>query len=327
MKILILAGGGGTRLFPLSTPNRPKQFLPLADSEPLIINTIKRFLGICKPSDIVILTGEKFKEQTLNILSEYGLDEVNTVFEPCAKNTAPAIILGVSFCRDELKIDKSEPMFVVPSDQVIRPLETYLKSVSVAQNASKEGKISVLGIKPTRPDTGYGYIEIDGEDNNELKKVVAFKEKPNLETAKKFVKSGDYLWNAGMFAFSLLGLKAELAKHAPELLNFLNYPYKTALTEFSNQIAISIDYALAEKSNNMFVVPCGVDWSDIGSFDTYYDFCKKDENGNVIIGKVEASDCKNCLIYSDDSLLKITSQQNKIVVSSNSNTIMLNRLL
>jgi len=329
MKILILAGGGGTRLFPLSTQNRPKQFLPLADNEPLIISTIKRFLGICKPSDIVILTGEKFKEETLKVLSKHNLLAVHVVLEPCAKNTAPAIVLGASYCRDVLKIDKSEPMFVVPSDQVIRPLDIYLKSIESALQGAKNKHIAVLGIKPTRPDTGYGYIEIDknrkSSDKFSISKISAFKEKPDEATAKKFLKLGHYLWNAGMFAFSLEGLEQELAKHSSELSDFLKLNYSDALKQFSNQASISIDYALAEKSSNMYVAECPVEWSDIGSFDAYYDFCSKDSNGNVLIGSVVAIECKNCLIISDDTNLKILGQTNKIIVSSAGNTIVLDR--
>ena len=326
MKILILAGGGGTRLFPLSTPEKPKQFIPLAEGKPLIVNTVNRFLGLVKQEDIIIVTGLKYKQLTEEILKEYGLNKVGLVYEPAARNTAPAIALGVKYINEKLKASESETIFVAPSDHVIRPTNTYLGYVKKAMDAAKKGGIVTIGIKPKSPDTGFGYIKAENKGVS-FSKVLQFKEKPDLETAKGYLKSGDYYWNAGMFCFSAAGFETQLKAYCPGLFSLYSGSYAKFESKFESCEKISIDYAIMEKSSDVSVVPAEIEWSDIGGWDAYYDYCEKDSDGNVIIGDVQAVDCKGCLIYFDTTKLKlkIESQKGKIIIQADENLFIRNR--
>lgn len=324
MKIIILAGGGGTRLYPLSTPEKPKQFLPLAEGKPLLINTIERFLSVCRIQDIVIVTGERYRELTQNTLSQYGCEKVNIVYEPCARNTAPAIMLAVKYCIEKLNCGKDEILFAAPSDHVIKPLDKYLETVKFAAESAKNGGIVTLGIAPTSPDTGFGYIKAE-KSGGRIKKALAFKEKPDRETAQKYLESGDYYWNAGMFCFSACAFGSELKKNAAGLYNYYVKPYNEIVAAFGEVEKISIDYAIAERSDNISVVPCNFDWSDIGSWDAYYDYCDKDKDGNVIIGNVKAVDCTDSLILSNGCKIGVSGQCDAIIIVSGNNTVVLSR--
>jgi len=295
MKVLILAGGAGTRLYPLSTEERPKQFLKLADNKSLLVNTIERFLTLCRPSDIVIVTNQKYRSITEVELTGSGLKDVSVVTEPAKKNTAPAIVLGVRYCVDKLGADKDELIIIAPSDHIIRPVKKFEASVGDMQRIITADKIATLGVVPTKAETGYGYIKAAGKGSG-ISDAERFCEKPDLKIAEKYVSSGDYYWNAGIYGFSFNVLNSELKTHSPELFELLGKNVETILSEYPNLNGISIDYALSEKSSNIAVAKMQADWSDIGGFEAFYELCPKDKYGNAVIGSVKYENCKNCLL-------------------------------
>lgn len=315
MKIVILAGGGGTRLYPLSSAKKPKQFLPLGGKEPLIVSTIKRFTGFVNLDDIVIVTGKAFFSLTKKTLKAFGLEKVRVACEPCAKNTAPAVILGVKFFLDK-KSSGSEIFLVVPSDHLISPEDKYLKEISSAAEDAEKGRIVLFGKRPQRAETGFGYIRKDKNGS-----VLGFKEKPALAEAERLVADGGYFWNMGMFMFSAVTLEIQLYKFAPCLADLFALPYKQILTRFDEMPSVSFDCAVAEKSDCMTMKESKIKWSDIGSWDAFYDYCKKDENGNVLIGGVVAEDCKNCLVASYDAPIKAVGLTDTLMICSGGVTI------
>lgn len=324
MKVIILAGGGGTRLYPLSTPQKPKQFLPLANARPLLIDTIERFVGLAGIENIVVVTGKKFEDETLAILKEYGLYKVNTVFEPCPRNTAPAIILGTVYCLEKLNAGNQEPIFVAPSDHVIKPQAVYETLVREACAEAEKGRIVTLGIKPDGPETGFGYIRAENSEKL-VNRVLEFKEKPDYETALKYVASGEYFWNAGMFAFTSETLLRELKNTSVSLADLYSGGYENILNNFNDAEKISIDYAVAEKSDNVSVVKSDILWSDLGSWDAFYDFCVKDKDGNAVFGDVKAVDCRNCLIFCDEGHIGVAQLENMLIIKANGNTVVMPR--
>lgn len=324
MKIIILAGGGGKRLYPLSTPKRSKQFLPLAEDKPLLVGTILRFLPSVGQDDIIIVTAKEMQSQTKKILKEFALDKVQIVCEPCRKNTAAATVLGVRYCVEKLKCSADEAIFVVPSDHIISPENVFVDGILTASKAVERGDFVVFGIGPTRADTGFGYIHCQ-KDNAALKKVLAFREKPNLKTAKEFLAAKNHFWNMGIFGFSQKTFLLQLQKHSAEFLTFFNQPLKHILANFQNITSTSLDYLIAEKSSDIKMLELDIQWSDVGSWDSYYDFLPKDKDGNATIGNVKALNCKNCLIASYDKPLKVTGLKDVLLITNCGVTVALQR--
>ncbi len=278
MKTLILAGGKGTRLWPLSRELMPKQFIKLFDERSLFQRTVERALLFSKPSEIFIVTNEAYRFRILDDLRELGIDlpGENILLEPIAKNTLPAIVWAT------LKIEEdfgNSVVAVLPSDHVIDANEEYQEAFEKATELAMSHLVT-FGIKPTRPHTGYGYIK-PGERIGSLGyKVAEFKEKPNIETAKRYVESG-YYWNSGMFAFSTSLFIEEVRKHAPEVWEA--FEEGGDIEEAYRRVPeISIDYGVMERTDKAAVVPLNTFWSDLGSFDAIYEVLEKDEDGNGV---------------------------------------------
>ena len=302
MKIIILAGGGGSRLFPLSRKSYPKQFLCLEDERSLLAHTVKRFMSFVSAEDIIVITNQKYLYHVQNELSECNAEATHVLLEPIARNTAPAIALGAEFCRSQLNCDDAEVLLVAAADHVIRPLEKFKHCVDLAEQAARTGRLVTLGIPAERPETGYGYIEA-GEGVGAVRKVTSFKEKPDLGTAEKYVAAGNYYWNSGMFAFALRTIKDELGAYQPEIAQQMDKGYKYMLANFGDMPEISIDYAVVERSQNVCMVELSCYWNDIGSWDAMYDILPKDDNGNAVKGDVLALECKDSLIMGRDRLI------------------------
>ncbi|MCS7121539.1 MAG: mannose-1-phosphate guanylyltransferase/mannose-6-phosphate isomerase [Archaeoglobaceae archaeon] len=277
MKVVILAGGKGTRLWPLSRESMPKQFLKIF-GESLFQKTVKRATLLSDLKDIFVVTNKEYRFRVLDDLEEIGLKipEENVILEPKAKSTLPAICLA-------MKIAGDGKFAVLPSDQVVGVNEKYLKAFKTAEVLSDRFLIT-FGIKPRKPHTGYGYIK-PGEKifagEVEAFKVDNFKEKPKKEVAEEFLKMG-YLWNSGMFLFDKKNFVEELKKHLPEMLKVLEDGEKA----YDEVQEISVDHGLLERSDKVAVVPMEVEWSDVGSFDSIYDQFQKDGNENVFLGEV-----------------------------------------
>lgn len=306
--ILIMAGGVGSRFWPKSRNHFPKQFIDILGlGKSLLQLTYERFLKICPNEQIFILTNAGYadlvKEQLPTILKE------NILLEPSRNNTAPCIAYA------SYKIAKKNPeanIVVAPSDHLILKEAEFLAKVNQALAFSAQNDaLLTLGINPTRPDTGYGYIKYEQgarieEQAKEIKKVTAFMEKPSLEKAKSYIESGDYVWNAGIFIWSASAIKNAFEKYAPEIDQIFTEGiqfYNTAEEKsFINQFYptapnISIDYAILEKADNVYTIPTDIGWSDLGTWASLHDVAEKDADQNSVNGKqINLDSTRNCLI-------------------------------
>lgn len=317
MKIIILAGGGGTRLFPLSRACYPKQFLKIAGEKSLLQQTVERFLIIAKQEEIVIVTNKDYIFHVQEDLHEIGAEKINIITEPTGKNTAPAIALAISYCKDCLNCCEDEILFVSPADHLIKPAEKFAELVQQAEQVCKDkNDIITIGVKPTKPETGYGYIQAAGKVADTVFYVKSFKEKPDKVTAEKYLAEGNYYWNAGMFMFSIGRMEIELEQYVPEIAKISQQGYENCINNFIEMPDISIDYAVAEKSTHMSVMPMKeIYWNDIGSFDSIAEVLAN-KNGNGIYGDVITADCQNTTILGSDRLISGIGLKDLIVVDT-----------
>ncbi len=303
MKVIILAGGSGTRLFPMSRKCFPKQFLQIAGKKSLLAQTIERFLGKVEPKDIVIVSNEAYQFYVKDILVEEGAQEASIILEPSGRNTAPAIALACQYCKEKLQAADDEVVFVAPSDHIVEPKEQFIKLVNRAEEIAASGKIVTLGVIPDKPETGYGYINAGEGLSVGGYKVSAFKEKPTKAVAESYLKAGNYFWNAGMFVFSIKTMENELSTYNPEIINITKQGFDSAANNFASMPDISIDYAVAEKSEKMAVLPFNIYWNDIGSWDALCETLDTDESDNAINGDVELLDCDNTMAISNSRMV------------------------
>jgi mannose-1-phosphate guanylyltransferase/mannose-6-phosphate isomerase len=315
LKIIILAGGGGTRLFPLSRTCFPKQFLNLGGEQSLLVQTVNRFLPVVKARDIVIVTNQEHYHHVKTEMAACGAQEVNILLEPVGRNTAPAIALAVKYCEENLGCKAGEVLFVIPSDHIIKPVKEFAKEVKKAAEIAAEGKIVTFGIKPDKPETGYGYIQA-GERYGTGFCVQSFKEKPDEATARKYLESGTYYWNSGMFAFTLGCIKQEFERFQPEISFKLQGSLSDMAEDFEAMPNISFDYAIAEKSDKVVTIPFNAYWNDIGSWDAIYDVLDKDNNGNAVKGDCITLDCSNTLMLGRSRLIAGIGLEDVLVVET-----------
>ena len=325
MKGIVLAGGAGTRLWPLSRKKYSKQFLKLVDGIPLLDSTYTRLLNFLSPEDIITITNKDYYFYVKDSCDKLSPKMAkNIISEPVGKNTAPAIALAVEFAIDKLKANPDEVAFVFPSDHIIKPVDKFREYLHIGQNAAENNYLVTFGIKPTSPETGYGYIKA-GVNLGKFNKVEQFTEKPDLQTAKEYLNSGKYFWNAGIFAFKISTFLNELKKYQPEIYNNIGNGYDSMVANFSKMPSISVDYAIIEKSKRVAVVPMDLVWNDIGSWDSFYKINKKDDKQNVLIGDVRALDTKNSLILSNKRLVATVGLEDAIVIETD-NAVFVSKL-
>jgi len=311
MTNIILCGGSGTRLWPISRTLMPKQFVKLFDDKSLFQLTVNRNGMYCDMQYIVSNTEQYFL--ALDQLEELNKINNKYLLEPIGRNTAPAIALA---CLD---LPKDEIVLVTPSDHLIKDEHEYEKVLLRAKQLASENSLVTFGITPTFAETGFGYIEAKGLD------VEAFHEKPNLEVATAYIKKGNYYWNSGMFCFKAGVFLNELEKHSPLIYKNSLIAYKNAkkdnITRIKHDDMIkipedSIDYAVMEKSSSVKVIPSNIKWSDVGSFDSLYEELPKDINGNTKNDKHISIDSKNNLIYGNQRKIATIDIEDTIVVDT-----------
>jgi mannose-1-phosphate guanylyltransferase/mannose-6-phosphate isomerase len=303
MKVVILAGGCGYRLFPFSREIYPKQFLKILGDKSFLQMAVERFSYKVLFKDIVIVTGEEYIHLVKEQMKEIGYSDVNIVVEPMRKNTAPAIALAFKYCIEELKISKDEVFFVTPSDNIIDSVDEFIKKVELCEKFAKEGNLVTLGIMPTKPETGYGYIKVR-ECEGEGFLVDSFVEKPNIDKAREFLEKSNYFWNSGMFAFTGDTILNEFKLYNSEIYNLIeSFSYEEFRDKFLDINSISLDNAIAEKSKNLKMVPLDIYWNDIGSWDSVFEYYKRDLEGNVKKGDTVEFGCENSMLISNSRMV------------------------
>ena len=325
---VILSGGSGTRLWPLSRKEYPKQYLPLAGDNTMLQETILRLNGLDNLADPIIVCNADHRFLVAEQCQQIDIQNPTILLEPVGRNTAPAIAAAA---LQSLKVADDAVLLVLSADHVIQDVEAFHEAINTACQQAQAGKLATFGIVPTDANTGYGYIKSSKENNNGAHKVEEFVEKPDSKTAEKYLEQGNYLWNSGMFMFKAATLIDELTTHSPTIVksaeNAINKAkqdldfIRMAPFAFNSKLNIknstlSIDYTLMEKSSNVVVVPLDAQWNDIGAWSALHDIGTKDANGNVIKGDVIAQDTTNTYINANHHMVTTIGVDNLIVVDT-----------
>ena len=314
---IILAGGSGSRLWPLSRELYPKQLLSLTGEKSLLQSTFLRLLN-CMPCDnILSITNTKHIANVRMQLKDFCATPL-ILSEPVSKNTAPATAISVKYLYQ--KLNKDDLVLVVPSDHLIKDNDKFLDAINKGKKLAEKGYVVTFGVKPTYCETGFGYIKTNKTIDNGVE-VVQFDEKPDLATAQKYIEDKSVFWNSGIFMFKFSVLFNEFKKHAPEIFEIANEidistTNEIPFIEFDKMPNISLDYALMEKTDNLVMVELTSDWKDLGSWDAIYDISPKDANGNVFVGHVLDKNSKNSLVYSSSKLVATIGLDDAVIVET-----------
>jgi mannose-1-phosphate guanylyltransferase/mannose-6-phosphate isomerase len=322
---VILSGGSGTRLWPLSRDERPKQFLPLVGEHSLFQHAVLRTQSLDTPVlDPLVVCNEAHRFIVAEQLRELGARATAIVLEPAGRNTAPAVAVAALLAQRAVSGKEDPLLLVLPADHLVRDTKAFAGAVQAAAAAAAAGNLVTFGVVPDRPETGYGYL-LEGVDQGGWSELDEFVEKPNLETAERYVASGRYLWNSGMFVLGAAAFLKELERHAPAMLAACREAVNTATTDadftrlgpaFATSPADSIDYAVMEKTDRAAVVPLDAGWSDVGSWSALYDLLDKDAAGNVAKGDALVEQCRDTYVLASNRTVAVVGLDNVVVVET-----------
>jgi mannose-1-phosphate guanylyltransferase len=315
---VILAGGRGERFWPLSQPDFPKQFLSIFDDKPLLIQTLQRIASHFKRNERLLIIPGELKKLTVKYVGRE-----NIILEPLRRNTAPAI------CLAAMRLHKRfgpGVMHVMPADHIIRPKSAFINALMYGQKLAQEGRLVTYGIKPTRPETGYGYIRLGGKLGSHHKNVAyegaRFTEKPRASTAKRYVQSKRYLWNSGIFTFSIETILGEIRNLAPKVYYGVKRFVELGKVGCFRRVPdISIDYGVMEKSDRLCVIKGNFGWDDVGSWLALERYFTKDRKGNILIGDAHGIKINDSLLYSEHLPLRAYDVEGLVVVVSRSGVL------
>lgn len=331
--VVIMAGGIGSRFWPMSTPECPKQFIDVMGcGRTLIQLTVDRFRGVCDPQHVWVVTSEQYVSVVKEQLPEIPAD--NILAEPCRRNTAPCIAYVA------WKIQQRYPdanIVVTPSDALVLNTVEFQRVISQALNyTAQSNAIVTIGIRPSRPETGYGYIAAGTQlPDSEICKVDQFKEKPNLDTAKAYLAAGNYLWNAGIFVWNVNTIVSSISDYQPDLAEIFNNIAPSLYTPDETEVIarlfptcpnISVDYAVMEKSPNIYVHPADFGWSDLGTWGSLHTHIEHDECGNATVGNVKLFDSSNCIVHAPQNRRVVVQGLDGYIVAEKDNTLLICKL-
>ena len=325
---VILSGGLGTRLWPLSRKQYPKQYLPLVGENTMLQETILRLRGLNNLSNPIIICNVDHRFLVADQCQQIDIKNPTILLEPVGRNTAPAITAAA---LQSLKEGDDAILLVLSADHNIKDVEIFHQAVNIAISQAQESKLAVFGVVPTDANNGYGYIKSSKEENNGSYKVEEFVEKPDLKTAESYLEKGNYLWNSGMFVFKNTTLIDELTVHSPDIVSAVNNAISNADQDldfirldkqaFESSPSDSIDCALMEQSDNVVVIPLDAQWNDIGSWSALHDIGKKDSNGNVIQGDAFIEETTNTYIHANHHLVATIGVNNLVIVDTPNATL------
>jgi mannose-1-phosphate guanylyltransferase / mannose-6-phosphate isomerase len=322
---LILSGGAGSRLWPVSTDERPKQFHTLVGDKSMFLTTLER---VQSGADIefgapMIVCGAKHNDVTASELASANITNATLVLEPMPRNTAAALAAA---CLIQAQTDPDALILVLPADHIITKPEALRAACCLASSSAQSGKIVTFAIVPTSAETGYGYIKRGAPLGDGVYEVEAFKEKPDAVTAQHYLDVGEYSWNAGIFLFSATALLHEMGLHAPQILAATKEAVETCTNQgntfsldpvaFAKVPSTSIDYAVMEPTSQAAVVPVDMGWSDVGSFSTLWELGTKDASGNVALGSVLLHDAAGCLVHSEGPPVAVIGLNDIMIIST-----------
>lgn len=331
--VVIMAGGIGSRFWPMSTPEYPKQFIDVMGCGMSMLQaTVERYLPLCPVENIWVVTGSRYVELVREQLPH--IPGHNVLAEPCVRSTAPCIAYA---CWKIMQKDPEANLVVTPSDAYVEDAQEYRRVIKEALNFASEGKrIVTVGIRPTRPETGYGYIAAGEFITGEIRKVNSFREKPDLKTAEEYLSAGNYVWNAGIFVWNVDTLVQSVREFVPAIAEKMDRMSEAFYTQEESAVvaeifptceSISIDYAVMEKADYIYTLPADFGWSDVGTWGALWTLLGHDENGNATVGdNVHLNDCQGCIVHAPNARSVVLEGLKNCIVVERDGQILVCRL-